>query len=281
MSLRFVALVSSALLVSSCTRLDIVHELEEREANEILVALDEAKPSPISAQKVPDGEGGGGNKGPRFKITVAAGDATRAFKLLSDNSLPRKKDSGLSDVFSGGGLVPTAGEEKAKMIVGVQGELARTLKSIDGILDARVHVVMPEDSVLRAKEEDKAVASASVWYKYVPRDKAAVRPLSDEEVKQLVANSVERLKAENVKVIATPGLAMMNAVNSGDPDAAAAGGLQSIVGITVARSDVNKLRGMIAGAIALIVLLTSIFLVALLKKSAPPKRGALSRPDSQ
>ncbi len=261
----------------ACAKIDIVHELEEREANEIVVLLNETQP-PIASQKIPEAEGGGGNKGPRFKIAVSGGDANAAWKLLNDNNLPRKKDAGLGEVFAGGGLVPTASEEKAKMLLAVQGELARTLKSIDGILDARVHVVMPEDSVLRVKEEDKAPATASVWYKYAPGKKGE-KPLSDAEVADLVARAVEKLKPENVKVIGTPSLAMLPPDMS-DPAmaAAAAGGLQSVFGITVQKSDVNKLRGIVAAFIAFIVLLTAIFTVALLKRGGPPKRPTAIAP---
>lgn len=276
--LLLVSLAATSLV--ACAKLDIVHELEERDANEIIVLLDAANP-PIAAAKLVDGEGGGGNKGPRFKINVAAGDANRAWKLLTENNLPRRKDLGLSEVFAAGGLVPTASEEKAKMLSAIQGEIARTLKSIDGVLDARVHVVMPEDSVLRVHEDDKVATTASVWYKYAPRGKNSPKPLTDQEVAQLVANSVEKLKHENVKVIATPALGMTPPPEEAAAGAGvAAGAMERLVGITVLKSDVNKLKGMLVGAVTLVVVLTFIFMVALVKKSnnAVAPKG-LSRPN--
>ena len=151
------------LLVTACAKTEIAHELDERDANEIVVVLDKADP-PILASKIPDlGGGSGGNKGPKFVIAVSGADTTRAMSILTANNLPRRKDMGLTEVFAAGGLVPTASEEKAKWLNGIQGDLARTLKLIDGVLDARVHIVIPEDSVLRVRKEDKAVATASVW----------------------------------------------------------------------------------------------------------------------
>src|SRR5262249_32424210 len=161
---------------------------------------------------------------------------------------PRRRDPGWAEVFSQGGLIPTASEEKAKVMQAITGELARTLKSIDGVLDARVHVVLPEDSVLRVKEEDKAEVTASVWYKYVPRGKNQQKPLTDQEIQDLVASGVEKLKPERVKVIGT--VAMGGTIMAGSdpsaPDAAAngAGPMERIMGITVSKSDVNKFRYM-------------------------------------
>jgi type III secretion protein J len=278
MQFRKSALPFVLLLVTACAKTEIVHELEEREANEIVVLLDKADP-PIAGAKVPDlgGGSGGGNKGPKFMISVPAADATRAWSILTSNNLPRRKDMGLTEVFAAGGLVPTASEEKAKWLNGIQGDLARTLKLIDGVLDARVHIVIPEDSVLRVKEEDKAVATASVWYKYATRDRKSPKPLTDQEVAEMVANSVEKLKPEHVKVIATTVLSGVSDA-LGTPDVnPACGGMEKMMGVTVCRNDVNKFKGIMIGAVLLIVLLTIVFMITLLKKGGggtPPRSMA-------
>ena len=270
--LRSSVIASVLFLTVACGRTEIVHELEEREANEIVVLLDSADP-PIGAQKTPD-VAGSGNKGVRFMITVPGNEANRAWKILTANNLPRRKDMGLTEVFAAGGLVPTASEEKAKWLNGIQGDLARTLKSIDGVLDARVHIVIPEDSVLRVKEEDKAMATASVWYKYATRDKKSPKPLTDQEVAELVANSVEKLKPEHVKVIATTVLAPAETIGEGP-----AGGFEKIMIFTLPKNEVGKFRGMMIGIVAFIVIMTLIFLIALLKKtSGPTPTKAMSRP---
>jgi type III secretion system YscJ/HrcJ family lipoprotein len=279
----FFASVSMLMLIA-CAKTEVVHELEEKEANEIVVLLDSAEP-PIAAQKLPD-VAAQGNKGPRFMIVVPGAEANRAWKILTQNNLPRRKDQGLTEVFSQGGLVPTQSEEKAKWLNAIQGDLARTLKSIDGILDARVHIVMPEDSVLRVKEEDRAIATASVWYKYAPRDKKAPKPLTDQEVAELVANSVEKLKPENVKVIATTALpSILGAATMDDTPMAnpSCGGLEKIMGLTLCKNDINKFRGITIGVVAFIVIITIVFMVALLKKSrvTPPKTLARAMPPGE
>lgn len=82
----------------------------------------------------------------------------------------------------------------------LQGELQRTISQLEGIEQARVHLVIPEESVfIREKKE----ASASVVVKLNP-----LSTLTQEQVKgivYLVAGSVENLPPENVTVIDTQG----------------------------------------------------------------------------
>src|SRR5262249_11028934 len=112
-STRSISLVA-VLSLAACAKQELLHDLEERDANEIIVLLDR---NHISASKLVDeGSGGGGNKGVRFKIAVGGGEANDAWRILTDNHLPRHKDNGYAEVFSTAGLIPTASEEKAKML---------------------------------------------------------------------------------------------------------------------------------------------------------------------
>ena len=72
----------------------------------------------------------------------------------------------------------------AKTMQAITGELARTLKSIDGILDARVHVVIPEESVLRTKEDEKPETTAAVWVKYAA-DATGAPPVTQMQIAEL------------------------------------------------------------------------------------------------
>src|ERR1700736_3390397 len=100
----------------------------------------------------------------------------RAWRVLEENGLPRQKDMGLEDVFSGSGMIPTATEEKARLLVGVSGEINRALKSVDGVVDAHVLVVLPESSPLLDKS-DRVPPTASVLIKYRGKD----MPLTEED----------------------------------------------------------------------------------------------------
>src|SRR5206468_11643220 len=122
-------------------------------------------------------------------------NAVRGWRILQENGLPRQKVKGLEEVFSTTGMIPTASEEKARLLMAFSGELSRTLKSIQGIVDARVQVVLPENSpLLQADQRNPTTASVLVRYR------GTQPPLTEEEVKKLVARGVEGLQPDNVGV---------------------------------------------------------------------------------
>lgn len=262
MNFRSLAFALAALSLSACSKQELLHDLDERDANEVIVLLDRHH---FTAHKLQDGEVT--NKGAHYKIEVAAGDANDAWRVLTENHMPQKKDNGYAEVFATAGLIPTSSEEKAKMLAAIEGELARTIKSMDGILDARVHVVIPEDSVLKVKEGDKVDATAAVWFQYMPR--AGKAPVTEQQIADLVANSIEGLKPEHVKVIGTQAMAQ-------EPEAEAGGEMVKILGLTIHKQDVNKFKIMVAGAVLMIVLFALGFVFAMLRAAtagARPRTG--------
>ena len=120
----------------------------------------------------------------------------RAWKILNENGLPREKVKGLDDVFANAGMIPTAAEEKARLLSGLDGELTRTLDSLPGVVDARVQVVLPDNTPLVDKsEQSPPTASALIQFR------GDQPPLKDLEVRSLIAKSIEGLKPENVAVV--------------------------------------------------------------------------------
>jgi type III secretion protein J len=185
--------VFSLLLLTGCSRQELQTGLTEGEAQEVIVllkdhGLEASRQISISADQGP----------PTWTVSVKGGSKNLflAWKILQENGLPREKATGLKDVFSSSSLIPTASEEKARMIVGLSGEIRQTLLSVSGIVDARVHVVLPENSPLIEKSEWKP-ATASVLVKYQGQQ----LPLQPEDVKSLVANGIEGLQPPNVAVV--------------------------------------------------------------------------------
>jgi type III secretion protein J len=133
-----------------------------------------------------------------YIVTVRGrGDTViRAWKLLEENGLPREKVKGLDSVFADAGMIPTAAQEKARLITGLDGELTRTLDSVSGVVDSRVQVVLPDNSPLLDKSE-QAKPTASVLVQY----RGSAPPLQEPEVKSLIAKSIEGLTPENVAVV--------------------------------------------------------------------------------
>jgi len=154
------ALFLFVLTLAGCKK-EIVHGLTEGEANEIVVIL---KDHGIEADKLAD-KGGDSKKGQLYLISVDELSAVDAKRILIDEELPRPRDRGLMETFATPGIFPTSTEEKARYVAALQGEIATTLKTIPGVVDAKVHLVLPEANPLEASRELTG-ARAAVLIKY-------------------------------------------------------------------------------------------------------------------
>ena len=181
-----------AAMLVGCLKQELQSGLTEQEAQEIILAL---KQNGLDADRQIVVKG---KELPTWIVSVRGGNQNlvAAWRILQENGLPRQRVKGLDEVFGTPGLIPTAGEEKAKLLVGLSGEISRTLKSVAGVVDARVHVVLPENSPLLEKSQ-WSPTTAAVLLRY----RGAQPPLKEEEVKALVSKGVEGLTPEQVAVV--------------------------------------------------------------------------------
>ena len=128
--------------------------------------------------------------------------------------VPRQNAGDLRLQLAGAGLPTGAGAvpgfelfDKNQMMVtdfaqrlnyqrGLEGELTKTIARLSPVESARVHLVLPQDRLLLSQQKD---TTASVVIKLKPGAR-----LSDDQVatiRNLVAKSVEGLKADNVAVV--------------------------------------------------------------------------------
>jgi type III secretion protein J len=184
---RNIALIA-ALLLGGCSQ-QIQHGLDERQANEIQSVLVERG---LDAEKVPVT-----GKKPTWSIEVPDDQATDAIRILSELGLPRPQAEGISDVFGKGSLVPSPTEERALYLQAISGELARTLESVEGVVSARVHLVLPPAPRPGAAP---VPAKASAFLKVRPGRMEGVHRLRD-ELRALVAGAVENLSPESVTLV--------------------------------------------------------------------------------
>jgi len=165
---------SSVLLLAGCGEsVELHRQLSEQEANEVIAELADKQ---IRAQKVPAKDG--------VIVRVRANDISRAVRTLEAVGLPKVTRSTLGDIFRKEGVISTPLEERARYIYALSQELEATLSNIDGVIVARVHVVLPERV---APGEPVQPASASVFIKHDPRlDPDNIRP----RVRRMVASSI-------------------------------------------------------------------------------------------
>lgn len=191
-----IAAFALAAILSGCGQETVVQGLNEREANQILEVLADAK---VQANKQVFDDG----RKVTFSVVVAAGKQMDAIRTLNLNELPRRRDRGYQQVFDKSGLIPTSTEEKSRQLSALEGEIEKQLKLIEGILDVQVNLVVPSDSALKTAEDQQTPTTASVTVKYMP-GVGGTKPLSEPQIQAIVAAGVEKLTSDRVIVVMSP-----------------------------------------------------------------------------
>lgn len=178
--LWFVA-VFCCLLLSGC-KVELFSELDERNANDVLLVLNRGG---ISADKTQVEPG-------KWQILVQRDSIQAALATVQRHNLPRQQFVSLGDVFAKEGLIATPAEERQRYAFAVSQELSKTLMQIDGVVVARVHPVIP---VIDPLSDRVPTPSAAVFIKHLDdADLMSMVPA----IKQLVAQSIEGLDSSNV-----------------------------------------------------------------------------------
>ena len=177
--------LSALLLCAGCDKEMTLHAgLEERQANLVMAALlDEG----INCHKTPGEEG-------TWNVMVDESKFAEAVNLLERKGLPRRAHQGIGEVFKKTGMISSPSEERIRFMDALAQDLSRTISGIDGVIDARVHVVLPENDPFarNALPSSAAVAIRSRW----DADLADLVP----SIKGLVKNAIEGLTPEKIMV---------------------------------------------------------------------------------
>lgn len=180
------ALACTLLMLSACQE-ELYRGLSEEDANQMVVAIEQ---SGVEASKVTADEGH------TWAVQVDHADMGVAMQTLSERGLPEKRFDNLGELFKRDGLVSTPTEERVRFVYGLSQELSQTLSRIDGVMVARVQIVLPNNDPLA---EQIKPSSASVFIKYQRGfDVGALVT----QIKTLVTHSVEGLTYDQVSVTA-------------------------------------------------------------------------------
>lgn len=208
-SKQFLAAITLAcLLLGGCgEQADVVMVNTEKEANLILVEFENRGiSSPTKTQQTVD-------RKIVWSIQCSPEQASQARQILVKLDLPREERGGLESMINSTGLIPTRTDERAKLMHATAQELETTFETYDRVVRARVHVVIPDSEMSLTADPAKAPQpSATVLLKYRTMEDAADAtgsnpggpPMKEEDVQQIVANSVSGLESTNVFVTFTP-----------------------------------------------------------------------------
>jgi type III secretion protein J len=228
-ALRLLIIVVFASLLQACDTA-LYTNLGEREANAMVaVLLREGIPA---SRKVQDNG--------QLSVVVDEKRFAQAMAVLDDAGLPGQSFSNMGQVFKSNGLVSSPVQERAQMVYALSEELSHSVSEIDGIISARVHVVLPDNDLLKRVISP---SSASVLVRYDPAiDINQLIP----QIKTLVANGISGLSYDGVSVTAIKAAVASNRANA-QPK------LASFMGIWMLEDNVSRAQW-IFGILLLVIL---------------------------
>lgn len=229
-ALRLLAAMLLAGLLGACgAKVDLMAAIPENDANEVIAAL---LNKGVAAEKAAGKEGMVG-------VRVAQSQVAQAVDILRAAGLPKEAHAGMGQIFKKDGLISSPLEERARYLYALSQDLSATLARIDGVLFARVHLVLPERG---STSREDTPSSAAVFIKHTAEsDVDMLQP----QVRRMVANSIPGLATERVTVVFVPATA--------DNKPSAAPKTVSVAGIDVDPASAQWLRTLLFGAAALLV----------------------------
>ncbi len=182
---KSLSILTFILLFCGCEETVVLfNSLDERQANPIMAALQE---NHISCQKLAGDEN-------TWKLVVKQSDFAKAVEICQQSGMPQQIYQGVGDVFKKTGMVSSPTEERIRFMDALAQDLSRTISEIDGVISARVHIVLPNNDPFA---KNALPSSAAV----------AIRHRSDcdledhiPEIKNLVMNAIEGVDYDKITV---------------------------------------------------------------------------------
>jgi len=180
----FLTVLSVSLLTGCDEQTTLFSNLEERQANSVMAVLMERE---IACSKQPGEEG-------TWNLVIPKSRFAEAATLCERQGLPKRSFLGVGEVFKKSGMVSSPSEERIRFMDATAQDLSRTISMIDGVVDARVHVVLPENDPFAKNllPSSAAVAIRARW----DADLTGAVP----QVKSLVKNAIEGISYEKITV---------------------------------------------------------------------------------
>lgn len=238
MLIKLLLLMFLVSCVSACKE-PLYTKLSEQDANEMMSIL---MTNGIDTEKKID------KKDFSLSLYVEKDQLPSAFTLLKQAGFPREPYKKMIDIFDKQGLISSPMEERVRFIYALTQEVQETLSQIDGVITARVHLVLPDNNPF---SDNVTPSSAAVFIKSLPS--SHLEEIKS-EIKFIVEKSIEGLQYEKISVVMLP-----SNVNEGLKSNAL---WSNFFGIRMSQDSVNNFRYFMG--IIVLIMLAAILVIAYL-----------------
>ncbi|PNM27202.1 EscJ/YscJ/HrcJ family type III secretion inner membrane ring protein [Yersinia enterocolitica] len=174
------------LLLSGCKQQDLLHNLDQQQANEVLAVLQRHN---IYAEKNDLGKSG-------YTVTVEKKDFPAAVDWLKIYHLPARPDIEVSQMFPADSLVSSPRAEKARLYSAIEQRLEQSLRTMEGILSARVHVSYDIESGESGRPLQPVHLSVLAVY-----DRGINPEHKVNDIKRFLVNSFSNMEYDHISVV--------------------------------------------------------------------------------
>jgi flagellar M-ring protein FliF len=179
-------------------------------------------------------------KGNGATILVAKDLVGRLRMKLAESGLPKGGGVGYEIFDKSDALGATSFIQNINKLRALEGELARTIRSLDRVEAARVHLVLPDRPLF---SRDKTEASASIVLKV----RGELEPQQVRAIRHLVAGAVNGLKPERISVVDESGRLLADGAAADNPLGAANADERKIAYENRLRREVEAILNSIVG----------------------------------
>lgn len=286
-SFKYLPLVLVIVFLMACKEASIVHDLSERDANEIMVLLAKNDINSSKHQEIRNQES-------FWIVNVAKEDEIRAQSILVANNLPKIRQGGLKGICQDTSMIVTDETEQCRRLLAYKGEIINSLESIPGVVSADVVLNVPEKVEFPDENTpiDRPTAAVTIMYLV---DANVRTDLNEGKVQEFVANSITGLDSRDVSVIISYLKQKIDKdpKKQGDKGAEQSGGgeagdsqqtaqadelkdqkMISVGGIMMDEKSAQKFKIISTVFLVLLLLLSAAFIYALLKMSKLRKQSS-------
>src|SRR5690242_16853965 len=172
-------------------------------------------------------------------VLVPKEKVARLRMALAESGLPKGAGIGYEIFDNSEALGTTSFVQNINNLRALEGELARTIRSLDRVQAGRVHLVMPERPLF---SRDKVEPSASI----VLRVRGALETAQVRAVRHLVASAVNGLKPQRVSVVDEAGNLLADGAESAET---AIGGLGQERQVTFERRLRDQIESIVSSVV--------------------------------